>query len=117
MESDVCDVIIAAGVPVNSRGYWYIREAVLMALEDREMLLYVTKDLYPKIATRYNTTPGSVERAIRSAVCRSWDTGNISCKLRFMCDGRPTNTQFVTYVYELVRASREQNEATGFEDP
>ncbi len=100
MEKKICDLIIAAGIPVNSRGYWYIREAILLALEDRENLLCVTKALYPQIASRFKATPGSVEKAIRGAICKSWATEKIPANIRALCDGRPTNSQFVTYFYE-----------------
>ncbi len=102
MEKKICDLIIAAGIPLNSRGYWYIREAILLALEKREALLCVTKELYPCIASRFSTSPGSVEKAIRDAVCRSWAKGRFPESIRAMCDARPTNSQFMTYFYEYV---------------
>ena len=100
MEKMICDLIIAAGVPVNSRGYWYIREAILLALEDQEALLSVTKALYPRIALRFNTSPGGVEKGIRDAICKSWSTGNIPESIRSLCERRPTNSQYMTYFYE-----------------
>ena len=104
MEKEVCDLIIAAGVPINSRGYWYIREAVLLAVEDRENLMYVTKDLYPKIARRYKTSPMGVEKAIRDAIAKSWATGKVPDGIRALRNRKPTNSQFVTYVYETFLA-------------
>ncbi|MBR5337202.1 MAG: sporulation initiation factor Spo0A C-terminal domain-containing protein [Lachnospiraceae bacterium] len=104
MKKEVCDLIVAAGIPINSKGYWYIREAVLLAVEDRDNLMYVTKDLYPEIARRYKTSPTGVEKAMRDAVSKSWEKGNIPEGFRALCNRKPTNSQFVTYVYELLSA-------------
>ena len=103
MERDVCDMMAVAGVPFNSRGYWYIREAVLMALEDRDVLMYVTKSLYPQIASKFNTTPCCVEKAIRSAIGKSWKVMSTMGNWPTMSGKRPTNSQYVSYLCEYVR--------------
>lgn len=68
IESDVTDIIRDIGIPANIKGYQYIREGIIMAVNDVNMLNYITKLLYPSIAKKYKTTSSSVERAIRHAI-------------------------------------------------
>ncbi len=103
MERDVCDLMAVAGIPFNSRGYLYIREAVLLALKDRDILMYVTKSLYPKIASKFNTTPICVEKAIRHAIGKSWKVASTMGNWPSMSERRPTNSQYVSYLCEYVR--------------
>ena len=73
MERAINDLITSVGVPVTSRGYWYIREAVIILSERRDLIMYITKVLYPTIAKRYDTTACNVERAIRYSIGKSWE--------------------------------------------
>ena len=68
LEKDVTDMIHEIGVPAHIKGYQYLREAIMMSVEDNEMLSSITKVLYPSIAKKYQTTPSRVERAIRHAL-------------------------------------------------
>lgn len=68
LEKDVTDMIHEIGVPAHIKGYQYLREAIMMSVEDIEMLNSITKILYPTIAKKYQTTPSRVERAIRHAI-------------------------------------------------
>ena len=68
LEADVTDIIHEIGVPAHIKGYQYLREAIMMSVDDIEMLNSITKILYPTIAKRYQTTPSRVERAIRHAI-------------------------------------------------
>ena len=100
MEKVISDLIISVGVPVSSRGYWYIREAVLLLSEKSDLIMYITKNVYPTIAKKYDTTPCNVEKAIRYSIGKSWEYC-ISCKrcmegLAELIEGRkPSNSQFL----------------------
>ena len=72
LEKDVTDMIHELGVPAHIKGYQYLREAIMMSVEDVEMLGSITKILYPTIAKRFQTTPSRVERAIRHAINAAW---------------------------------------------
>lgn len=101
MEKAISDLIISVGVPVSSRGYWYIREAVLLLSEKRDLIMYITKNVYPTIAKKYDTTPCNVEKAIRYSIGKSWEHC-ISCKRYVegpadLIEGRkPSNSKFIS---------------------
>lgn len=84
-EREISAFMLELGIPAHLRGYYYLREAVLLAVSDMELVGSVTKLLYPVIARRYKTTLQRVERAIRNAVEVSWERGNPRC-LR-ICSG------------------------------
>lgn len=75
-EREISAFMLELGIPAHLRGYYYLREAVLLAVSDMELVGSVTKLLYPVIARRYKTTLQRVERAIRNAVEVSWERGN-----------------------------------------
>src|SRR5690554_5629071 len=74
----ITEVMHQLGVPAHIKGYIYLREAIELVIKDIEYLGAVTKELYPSVAAKYNTTPSRVERAIRHAIEVSWDRGNIA---------------------------------------
>lgn len=100
------------GVPAHLKGYHYIREAIKISLKDPEYMTAITKWLYPEIAWRYDTTPSRVERAIRHAIEKAWDIGNVQELNKVFGHtidpnkGRPTNTQFITLVVDELRLER-----------
>ena len=71
------DMIHEIGVPAHIKGYQYLREAIMMSVEDIEMLNSITKILYPSIAKKYQTAPSRVERAIRHAIEVAWSRGKM----------------------------------------
>ena len=77
LEIDVTNMIHEIGVPAHIKGYQYIREGIIMAFYDRNMLHYITKFLYPSIAKKYKTTSSSVERTIRHAIEVAWRRGDM----------------------------------------
>ena len=77
LEKDVTDMIHEIGVPAHIKGYQYLREAIMMSVQDVEMLGSITKVLYPTIAKKYQTTPSRVERAIRHAIEVAWSRGRM----------------------------------------
>ena len=109
LEKDVTDIIHEIGVPAHIKGYQYLREAIMMSVEDREMLSAVTKILYPAIAKKYHTTSSRVERAIRHAIEVAWNRGNMdTLDAIFGCTinvgkGKPTNSEFIALIVDKIR--------------
>lgn len=97
----VTKLMLELGVPAHLKGYHYIRSAVLMTVEDMEVVSSVTKLLYPDIAKQYGTTGQKVERAIRNAIEVSWQRGNMNAMERIFGfsastgKGRPTNSEYI----------------------
>ena len=77
LETEITTIIHEIGVPAHIKGYMYLREAITMVVNDMELLSAVTKELYPSIAKKYNTTASRVERAIRHAIEVAWGRGQI----------------------------------------
>ena len=77
LESDVTNIIHEIGVPAHIKGYQYLRDAIMMSVDDKEMLNSITKILYPSIAKQHGTTPSRVERAIRHAIEVAWSRGKV----------------------------------------
>ncbi|WP_294533363.1 sporulation transcription factor Spo0A, partial [uncultured Pseudoflavonifractor sp.] len=75
LESTVTSIIHEIGVPAHIKGYQYLREAIIIAVQDMDVINAVTKVLYPEVAKRFNTTASRVERAIRHAIEVAWDRG------------------------------------------
>lgn len=111
LEKDVTEMIHEIGVPAHIKGYQYLREAIMMAVQDCEMLGSVTKILYPTIAKHYQTTPSRVERAIRHAIEVAWSRGKMET-LEAMFGytinagkGKPTNSEFIALIADRLRLS------------
>ncbi len=77
LKTMVTSVIHEIGVPAHIKGYQYLREAIMIAVADMDVINAVTKVLYPEVAKRYATTPSRVERAIRHAIEVAWDRGDL----------------------------------------
>ena len=105
----ITQMIHEIGVPAHIKGYLYLRTAILMAVENMDVLNAVTKQLYPDIALRYNTTDTRVERAIRHAIEVAWERGNIDMihelfGYTIQADkGKPTNSEFIALVADKIR--------------
>lgn len=109
LESDVTEIIREIGIPAHIKGYQYIREGIIMSVDDINMLNYITKLLYPSIAKKYKTTSSSVERAIRHAIEVAWSRGKIEV-LEDMFGytistgkGKPTNSEFIALIADKLR--------------
>ena len=96
--------LIDFGIPPHVRGYQYVREALLMLMEDRDNLVCITKDIYPEIARKYYTTPSRVARAIRHATEISWDGwGTYDPKSYFPDNStRPANSEFLDFIRKWI---------------
>jgi two-component system response regulator (stage 0 sporulation protein A) len=109
LETKVTGVLHEIGVPAHIRGYHYMREAIMMAVDDIDILNYITKELYPTIAKKCNTTPSRVERAIRHAIEVAWNRGKVDV-LDSMFGytisnnkGKPTNSEFIALIADRLR--------------
>lgn len=115
LEKDVTDMIHEIGVPAHIKGYQYLREAIMMSVEDGEMLNSITKILYPTIAKRYQTTPSRVERAIRHAIEVAWSRGKMETLDSLfgytisLGKGKPTNSEFIALITDKIRLSYRQH--------
>ena len=105
----VTDIIHQIGIPAHIKGYHYLREAIILSLNDDEMLESITKLLYPTVAKNFNTTASRVERAIRHAIETAWDRGDIDV-LNGMFGytisvgkGKPTNSEFIALITDNLR--------------
>ena len=113
-EVTVTEILHQIGVPAHIKGYQYLREAILMAVEDPEIINAVTKQLYPSVAKRYNTTSSRVERAIRHAIEVAWDRGDVDTLNRYFgytihnMRGKPTNSEFIAMIADKIRLDKKQ---------
>lgn len=109
LEKDVTNMIHEIGVPAHIKGYQYLREAIMMSVEDVEMLGSITKVLYPTIAGKYQTTPSRVERAIRHAIEVAWSRGKmetLDALFGYTINtgkGKPTNSEFIALIADKIR--------------
>ena len=101
LETLVTAIIHEIGVPAHIKGYQYLREAILIAVEDMDVINAVTKVLYPEVAKRFGTTASRVERAIRHAIEVAWARGHLETLQRYFgytvnsAKGKPTNREFI----------------------
>ena len=109
LEALVTNIIHEVGVPAHIKGYQYLREAIIMVINDIDVINQITKSLYPKIATKFNTTPSRVERAIRHAIEVAWGRGeqktveNIFGYTISAVKGKPTNSEFIAMIADKLR--------------
>lgn len=109
IEAEVVSIIRDIGIPARMKGYQYLKEAILMVIGNRDLLEKVTKELYPMIAEKFNTTPANVDRAIRHAIAAGWNRGRTEAINEvFGCaayhkEGRPTNREFIAEIADRVR--------------
>lgn len=109
LEARVTDMIHEIGIPAHIKGYHYLRDAIIMAIEDMDVLNAITKVLYPTVAKKHQTTSSRVERAIRHAIEVAWSRG----KLDTLDDlfgytvsngkGKPTNSEFIALIADTIR--------------
>ena len=109
LEALVTNLIHEVGVPAHIKGYQYLREAIIMVVNDIDVINQITKSLYPQIAKKYNTTPSRVERAIRHAIEVAWGRGqqeaveNIFGYTISAAKGKPTNSEFIAMIADKLR--------------
>ena len=109
LETEITSIIHEIGVPAHIKGYMYLREAITMVVNDMELLSAVTKELYPSIAKKYNTTASRVERAIRHAIEVAWGRGQVDAINKLFGytvhneKGKPTNSEFIAIIADKLR--------------
>lgn len=114
LEAIVTDIIHEIGVPAHIKGYQYLRSAILMAVQDMDILNSITKQLYPSIAEEYGTTSSRVERAIRHAIEVAWGRGSmdtINDLFGYTINagkGKPTNSEFIALIADKIRLDNRQ---------
>jgi two-component system response regulator (stage 0 sporulation protein A) len=109
LETNITMYIQQLGVPAHIKGYQYIRDAIMMVIEDMDAINSITKFLYPTVAKHYNTTSSRVERAIRHAIEVAWDRGNpdilndLFGYTILSTRGKPTNSEFIAMIADKIR--------------
>ena len=108
LETMVTEIIHEIGVPAHIKGYQYLREAIILAINDMDIINAVTKVLYPTVAKKFGTTDSRVERAIRHAIEVAWDRGDIEVLQKFFgytvsnIKGKPTNSEFIAMIADYL---------------
>ncbi len=109
IEARVTNIIHEVGVPAHIKGYQYLRDGIMMAIENVEVINQITKSLYPDLAKKYHTTPSRVERAIRHAIEVAWNRGRLDAIERIFGytinanKGKPTNSEFIAMIADKLR--------------
>ena len=109
LETRITDMIHEIGIPAHIKGYHYLRDAIIMAVEDMDVLNAVTKVLYPTVAKRHQTTSSRVERAIRHAIEVAWSRGKLDTLDSLFGytvsnrKGKPTNSEFIALIADTLR--------------
>lgn len=107
-DEQITNLFLTLGIPAHIKGYQYLREAVRMVLQDHSLTGRITKELYPGVAQRFNTTPSKVERAMRHAIEVAWNRGRLDAANRmygyrvFEKQDRPSNGEFISCVAEKI---------------
>lgn len=115
IETKVTAILHEIGVPAHIRGYHFMREAIIMAVKNLDVLNYITKELYPTIAKKCGTTPSRVERAIRHAIEVAWNRGRIDAIDSMFgytvsgSKGKPTNSEFIALIADRLRLELKLN--------
>ena len=117
LEAMVTDIIHEIGVPAHIKGYQYLREAIMIAVQDMDVINAITKVLYPQVAKTFATTPSRVERAIRHAIEVAWDRGDLETLQRFFgytvsnTKGKPTNSEFIALIADKLQLQLKNGQA------
>ncbi len=104
LKLQVTEILHQIGVPAHIKGYHYLRDSIIMAIENPEIINAVTKQLYPSVAKHYATTSSRVERAIRHAIEVAWDRGDVDVLNSYFgytihnTRGKPTNSEFIAMI-------------------
>ena len=120
IEALVTGIIHEIGVPAHIKGYQYLREAIIIAVGDMDVINAITKVLYPQVAKTFQTTPSRVERAIRHAIEVAWDRGDLDTLQRFFgytvsnTKGKPTNSEFIALIADKLQLQLKGENAAQF---
>ena len=117
LEAEISAVLSRMGIQASIKGYHFIRKAVMMAVEDREAMVGITKGLYPDLAKMYHTSASKVERAIRHAIESAWKKNGPQVYFEisgYMLSDKPTNGQFIAVLSEYFRMKQHQAVSADF---
>ena len=120
IETMVTGIIHEIGVPAHIKGYQYLREAIIIAVNDMDVINAITKVLYPQVAKTFQTTPSRVERAIRHAIEVAWDRGDLDTLQRFFgytvsnTKGKPTNSEFIALIADKLQLQLKSSEVANY---
>ena len=120
IETMVTNIIHEIGVPAHIKGYQYLREAIIIAVDDMDVINAITKVLYPQVAKTFQTTPSRVERAIRHAIEVAWDRGDLDTLQSFFgytvsnTKGKPTNSEFIALIADRLQLQLKSAEAAQY---
>ena len=109
LESRVTNMLHEIGIPAHIKGYHYLRDAIIMAVNDMDVLNAITKILYPTVAKKYQTTSSRVERAIRHAIEVAWSRGKLDTLDQLFGytvstgKGKPTNSEFIALIADTIQ--------------
>lgn len=109
LEVTISEIMHQIGVPAHIKGYQYLRRAIILTIEDDDMMNSVTKVLYPTVAKEFKTTPSRVERAIRHAIEVAWDRGDVDVLSSYFgytiqnSRGKPTNSEFIAMIADKLK--------------
>ena len=109
LERRVTDISLEIGIPAHVKGYHYVRSAIILSVEQPDVINAVTKIIYPTIAKQYQTSSSRVERAIRHAIEVAWDRGNVDTLNSIFGysissnRGKPTNSEFIAMIADRLR--------------
>ena len=109
LESRVTNKLHEIGIPAHIKGYHYLRDAIIMAVKDMDVLNAITKILYPTVAKKYQTTSSRVERAIRHAIEVAWSRGKLDTLDELFGytvstgKGKPTNSEFIALIADTIQ--------------
>ncbi len=116
-EVEVTEILHQIGVPAHIKGYQFLRDAILLTMEQPEYINAVTKQLYPEIAKKNGTTASRVERAIRHAIEVAWDRGDVDTLNSYFgytihnLRGKPTNSEFIAMIADRMRLQKKKKYA------
>ena len=114
LEANITAIVHEIGVPAHIKGYQYLREAIIMTVQDMDVINAVTKVLYPEVARKFGTTASRVERAIRHAIEVAWDRGDLDTLQKYFgftvsnAKGKPTNSEFIAMIADRLVLQRRQ---------
>lgn len=114
LENKVTNMIHEIGIPAHIKGYHYLRDAIMMAVEDMDVLNAITKIMYPEVAKKHHTTSSRVERAIRHAIEVAWSRGKVDMLDEMFAytvsygKGKPTNSEFIALIADTIRLSQKK---------
>ena len=112
IDEQITNLFLTIGIPAHIKGYQYLREAVRMVLENHEVINRITKELYPGIAKKFDTSASKVERAMRHAIEVAWTRGRLDTVNQmygykvFAKEDKPTNGEFISCVAEKIQVAK-----------